>query len=154
MKLYITYFVTMENAPEISNVSVFTNRDNARKEYDRLVGLEHEWMEDLDEDDSDWAEARMETIEVGELNLYDSVAVVVETEWLEAVETTIKVFTHRTDAISKALHYIDERKAQLLEQDPHLIPFNEYETFEESMHLYNDSVMVDYEFEIFAFTID
>lgn len=153
MKLYVTYFVTMENAPEISNVSIFTNWDNARKEYDRLVRLEHEWMKDLDPDDSDWAEARTETFEVRDLDLYDSVAVVVETEWLEAVETTLKVFTSHDNAITKALHYIDERKAELLEQDPKLRPFDEYETIEETMHLCNDSVMVDYEFEIFSFQI-
>jgi len=154
MKLYITYFVTMENSPEVSQVSVFTNYENYRKEYDRLVRLQHEYMEDLGEDDSDWVEARTETFEVAGLDLYDSVAVAVEVEWYEAVEVTLKVFVDHENAIGQALHFIDEEKARLIQEDPDLVPFDEEESFNESMHLCNDSAMSDYYFDIFAFTID
>lgn len=155
MKLYVTYFVTMENSSEVSQVSIFGQKASADAEFSRLKALEAEYMEDLDgDDDGDWAEAFMEEFEVGPVRLYDSVAVAVEVMWYEVVEVTLKVFVDQQNAIGQALHYIDEEKARLVEEDPELVPFDDDETFNESMHLCNDDAMSDYYFHIFAFTID
>ena len=73
----------------------------------------------------------------------------IETDWVEEVSTSIKI--HGDDFWAEK--DIEFRKRKLLEDDPNLVPFDEDETFEESMHLHNPDVMSDYYYSIELITI-
>ena len=68
----------------------------------------------------------------------------IETDWVEEVSTSIKI--HGSDFWAEK--GIEFRKRKLLEDDPNLVPYDEDDTIEESMHLHNPDVMSDYYFSI------
>ena len=73
----------------------------------------------------------------------------IETDWVEEVSTSIKI--HGSDFWAEK--GIEFRKRRLLKEDPGLVPYDEDESFEESMHLHNPDVMSDYYFSVELITI-
>lgn len=145
MKIYVVYYVTMEDSPSWAVVCVTTDKAIAEENFNEAKAWENEFMEDHDEDSGDWAEARLEEFEKGDGKVKpgDLVNVVAETEWLEGVETSVKPFLFE----DFARDYVKVRKAKALEDYPGLVPFDD-ETFDKAMHLHDDSVMVDFYFDI------
>lgn len=151
MKIYIVYLRTFENSPEVEIKSVTTSKAIADKRFKEAKAEGEEWMRDLEDESGDWAEAAIAKLTIsGTVKPGDSVEVAIITEWLETVDTEVTVFP---DAAS-AMDYIGQKKKDLLEERGTLLPFDEDETIEESMHLCDESVMVDYYFSTVTVTVE
>ena len=145
MRANIIYYTTMENSPEVTIVGITPSKEKARGMYRKALKAAKEWEADADSDCGDWAEARMRREDLpAHVGPGDPVFAVVETEWYEGITTIVKLFASEEDA----KRYIAEEKPKLLQEYIELEPFDEDETFEESMHLSDNSVMVDYYFSI------
>lgn len=145
MKIYVIYLLTMEDSPEVTIKCVTTNGYIAEREFDRARKEEMDYNEDQDEDSGNWAEAYIMTTIVSEdTRPGDMFFAMIETDWVEEVSTSIKI--HGSDFWAEK--GIEFRKRKLLEDDPNLVPYDEDESFEESMHLHNPDVMSDYYFSI------
>ena len=145
MKLYVVYFRTMVNSPEVEIKCATTSKVIAEQALTKAQREAEEWMADEDEDSGNWAEACIMTTIVSEgTRPGEMFFAMIETDWVEEVSTLIKI--HGSDFwVEKG---IELRKRRLLKEDPGLVPFDEDESFEESMHLHNPDVMSDYYFSI------
>lgn len=146
MKIYVVYFRTMVDSPKVEIRRVTTSKFIAEQALAMAQREAEEWMADEDEDSGNWAEACIKTFD-GISPAYGPGALVhvtVETAWVEEVSTTL----HLNGAESSARYFVELRKRMLLNEDPDLVPYDEDETFEESMHLCNPDVMSDYYFSI------
>lgn len=144
MKLYIIYFRTMENSPEVTIRCATTNKAVANAAFQKAKNDEAEWMKDVDEDSGDWAEACMESFDMPEnRNPGDTIYVFVETEWIECVKTTIHPFLYKVNAESR----LKFRKEHYLEDYPNLEPLDA-ETVKDAMSLEDSSIMIDVYFSI------
>ena len=143
MKLYVVYFRTMQDSPEVEIKCVTTSRELAYAEFHEAKEDEEAWNED--DGSGNWAEACIMTTIVSEdTRPGDMFFAMIETDWVEEVSTSIKI--HGSDFWAEK--GIEFRKRELLDDDPHLVPYDEDETFEESMHLHNPDVMSDYYFSV------
>lgn len=150
MKLYVVYFRTMQDSPEVEIKCATTSKFIAEQALTKAQREAEEWMADEDEDSGNWAEACIMTTIVSEdTRPGDMFFAMIETDWVEEVSTSIKI--HGEDFWAEK--GIEFRKRKLLEDDPNLVPFDEDESFEESMHLHNPDVMSDYYFSIELITI-
>lgn len=146
MKIYVVYFRTMQDSPEVEIRRVTTSKFIAEQTLTRAQREADEWMVDEDEDSGNWAEACIKTFD-GISPAYgpgSRVYVTVETAWVEEVSTTL----HLNGTEQSARYFVELRKRILLNEDPDLEPYDEDETFEESMHLHNPDIMSDYYFSI------
>ena len=144
MKIYVVYFRTMQDSPEVEIKCVTTSRELAYAKFHEAKEDEEAWNED--DGSGNWAEACIKTFdgisdEVGRSSL---LYVTVETTWVEEVSTRLHLFGSEF----WAKKHIGLRKKILVHEDPNLEPFDEDETFEESMHLHNPGVMSDYYFSV------
>lgn len=145
MKLYVVYFRTMQDSPEVKIKCATTSKFIAEQALTKAQREAEEWMADEDEDSGNWAEACIMTTIVSEdTRPGDMFFAMIETDWVEEVSTSIKI--HGSDFWAEK--GIEFRKRGLLKEDPGLVPFDEDESFEESMHLHNPDVMSDYYFSI------
>lgn len=145
MKLYVVYFRTMVDSPEVEIKCATTSKFIAEQALTKAQREAEEWMADEDEDSGNWAEACIMTTIVSEdTRPGDMFFAMIETDWVEEVSTSIKIHGWEFWA-EKGIEW---RKRKLLEEDPLLIPYDYDETFEESMHLCNPDVMSDYYFSI------
>lgn len=150
MKLYVVYFRTMVDSPEVEIKCATTSKFIAEQALTKAQREAEEWMADEDEDSGNWAEACIMTTIVSEdTRPGDMFFAMIETDWVEEVSTSIKI--HGSDFWAEK--GIEFRKRKLLEDDPNLVPYDEDESFEESMHLHNPDVMSDYYFSIELITI-
>lgn len=151
MEIYIIYLRTFENSPRVEIKSVTTSKAIADKRFKEAKAEGEEWMKDLEEGSGDWAEAAIAKLTIlGTVKPGDTVEVAIITEWLEMVDTEVTVFPDATSAMD----YIGQKKKDLLEERGTLLPFDEDETIEESMHLCDESVMVDYYFSTVTVTVE
>ena len=151
MKIYVVYFRTMVDSPEVEIRCVTTSKFIAEQALTKAQREAEEWMADEDEDSGNWAEACIKTFD-GISPAYGPgfrVYVTVETAWVEEVSTTL----HLNGTEQSAMDYVALRKRILVNEDPDLEPYDEDETFEESMHLCNPDVMSDYYFSIEPVTV-
>ena len=140
MKIYIVYLRTFENSPEVEIISVTTEEGKAKAAMTKAKEMEKEWMKDADENSCDWAEACMVEHDVaGDFKAGDSVGVSIITSWVDYVRTEVQAFHD----LPSASNHISERKKLDLDEWKTLLPFDEDETIEESMHLVDESVMID-----------
>ena len=145
MKLYVVYFRTMQDSPEVVIKCATTSKFIAEQALTKAQREADEWMADEDEDSGNWAEACIMTTLVGEdTRPGDMFFAMIETDWVEEVSTSIKI--HGSDFWAEK--GIEFRKRKLLEDDPNLVPYDEDESFEESMHLHNPGIMSDYYFSV------
>lgn len=146
MKIYVVYFRTMQDSPEVEIRCVTTSKSIAEHALTRAQREAEERMADEDEDSGNWAEACIQECIKGDGSVKpgDQVFVVTDTEWVESIETMVTPFLFKKFADM----YIEVRKSQIRNQDPDIAPYDEDETFEESMHLCNPDVMSDYYFSI------
>lgn len=146
MKIYVVYFRTMVDSPEVEIRCATTSKFIAEQALTKAQRETEEWMADEDEDSGNWAEACIKTFD-GISPAYGPGALVhvtVETAWVEEVSTTL----HLNGTEPSARYFVELRKRMLLNEDPDLVPYDEDETFEESMHLCNPDVMSDYYFSV------
>lgn len=147
MKLYIVYYRTMQDSPDVHIVCATADESVANENYLLAKKWEDEFMEDCDEDSGDWAEACMESFDMSEdRKPGDHVYVYVETMWLEGVETSVHPFLYEVNAQSMR----QVRKDVCREEYPGLVPLDDDESFNEATHLQDDSVMVDFYFDVDA----
>ena len=146
MKLYVVYFRTMQDSPEVEIVSLTTSKKKADEKFAEAKKWEEEWMADEDEDSGNWAEACIKTFDgiSDDIGPGSLLYVTVVTTWVEEVSTTLRL----NGSEFWAKKYVDFRKRALIREDSNLVPYDEEETFEESMHLHNPDVMSDYYFSI------
>jgi hypothetical protein len=147
MKIYVIYFRTMDNSPSTEILCVTADKALADAEYRKAKQEEREFMKEAKEDDSsDWADACRRTQSVpADVKPEDMVKVAVYTEWMEFVDTQVKVFLDEASATK----WMEKKRAEAIESyGPDLQPFDEGDTVEESNHLCDESVMVDVEFAI------
>lgn len=150
MKLYVVYFRTMVDSPEVTIKCATTSKFIAEQALTKAQREAEEWMADEDEDSGNWAEACIMTTIVSEdTRPGDMFFAMIETDWVEEVSTSIKI--HGSDFWAEK--GIEFRKRRLLKEDPGLVPYDEDESFEESMHLHNPDVMSDYYFSVELITI-
>lgn len=144
MKLYVVYFRTMQDSPEVEIKCVTTSRKLAYAKFHEAKEDEEAWNED--DGSGNWAEACIQECIKGDGRVKpgDQVFVVTDTEWVESIETMVTPFLFKKFADL----YIEVRKSQIRNLDPDIVPFDEDETFEESMHLHNPDIMSDYYFSI------
>lgn len=143
MKLYVVYFRTMQDSPEVEIKCVTTSRELAYAKFHEAKEDEEAWNED--DGSGNWAEACIMTTIVSEdTRPGDMFFAMIETDWVEEVSTSIKIHGSNFWA-EKGIEF---RKRELLDDDPNLVPYDEDETFEESMHLHNPDVMSDYYFSV------
>lgn len=147
MKVYIVYLLSMENSPEVTIQTVTADKERAEDEYKRAKALIAMWRAD-DPDSDCWAEAHIEEAEI-DAALGDTVWTVTSTCWYEVVSTGISAFLTEEEA----KEFVASEKTRLLAENEDLMPFDEDEALEESMHLCDESVMVDYYFMIESYTI-
>ena len=141
----------MVDSPEVEIRCVTTSKFIAEQALTKAQREAEEWMADEDEDSGNWAEACIKTFD-GISPAYGPgfrVYVTVETAWVEEVSTTL----HLNGTEQSAMDYVALRKRILVNEDPDLEPYDEDETFEESMHLCNPDVMSDYYFSIEPVTV-
>ncbi len=146
MKLYVVYFRTMQDSPEVVIKCATTSKFIAEQTLTKAQREAEEWMADEDEDSGNWAEACFKIFDgisddIGHGSL---LYVTVETTWVEEVSTRLHLFGSEF----WAKKHIGLRKKILVHEDPNIEPFDEGETFEESMHLHNPGVMSDYYFSV------
>ena len=146
MKLYVVYFRTMVDSPEVEIKCATTSKFIAEQALTKAQREAEEWMADEDEDSGNWAEACIKTFDgisddIGHGSL---LYVTVETTWVEEVSTRLHLFGSEF----WAKKHVGLRKKILVHEDPNFEPFDEDETFEESMHLCNPGVMSDYYFSV------
>ena len=152
MKLYVIYSRTMEDSPEVTIECVTSDKSKAdeafakaKAEADELTANHKEDCEWRDEEPWYWYEARMESFDMTEERKPgDIVYVVVQTIWHECVETTVEPYLYRENADSMVAF----RKEDVKKIYPEIYPFDEDESFEESLHLTDESVMVDVYFSV------
>lgn len=144
MKIYVVYFRTMQDSPEVEIKCVTTSRELAYAKFHEAKEDEEAWNED--DGSGNWAEACIQECIKGDGRVKpgDQVFVVTDTEWVESIETMVMPFLFKKFADM----YIEVRKSQIRNLDPDIVPFDEDETFEESMHLHNPGVMSDYYFSV------
>ena len=136
----------MVDSPEVEIKCATTSKFIAEQALTKAQREAEEWMADEDEGSGNWAEACIKTFD-GISPAYGQGALVyvtVETAWVEEVSTTL----HLNGTEPSARDFVELRKRMLLNEDPDLVPYNEDETFEESMHLHNPDVMSDYYFSV------
>ena len=146
MKIYVVYFRTMIDSPEVEIKCATTSKFIAEQALTNAQREADEWMADEDEDSENWAEACIQVFD-GISPAYGTgslVYVTVETAWVEEVTTKL----HINGTKPSAMDYVDLRKKIRIKEDPDLVPYDEDETLEESMHLHNPDVMSDYYFSI------
>ena len=151
MKIYVVYFRTMVDSPEVEIKCATTSKFIAEQALARAQREADEWMADEDEDSGNWAEACIKVFD-GISSAYGTgslVYVTVETSWCEEVTTKL----HLNGTKPSAMDYVDLRKKILIKEDPDLVPYDEDETLEESMHLHNPDIMSDYYFSIEPVTV-
>lgn len=147
MKLYIVYYRTMIDSPDVNIVCATTDLDLANENFLLAKKWEEEFMADEDEDSGNWAEACMESFDMSEdREPGEHVYVYVETKWLEGVETSIHPFLYEENA--KSMRRV--RKEVCREDYPELVTLDDDESFDEATHLQDDSVMVDFYFDVDA----
>lgn len=140
----------MQDSPEVVIKCATTSKFIAEQALTKAQREADEWMADEDEDSGNWAEACIMTTIVSEdTRPGDMFFAMIETDWVEEVSTSIKI--HGSDFWAEK--GIEFRKRKLLKDDPNLVPYDEDESFEESMHLHNPDVMSDYYFSIELITI-
>lgn len=151
MKVYVVIMRTMENSPDVRIVSVTTSKAIANEKLKQVEAEVEEWMRDTDDDSSNWADAAIGTAKKQpRVKPGDKLTIVTITEWIEDVDTEIVVLPDEPTAKG----FIADRKKFLLEEDPDLLPFDEDETLEESMHLCDESIMADYYFNVETVTVE
>ena len=146
MKIYVVYFRTMQDSPEVEIKCITTSKRLAEAKFKDAKREEEEWMADVDEESGNWAEACIQIFD-GVSSAYGPFSllyVTVETSWCEEVTTKL----HLNGTMPSAMDYVSLRKRILINEDPDLEPYDEDETIEESMHLHNPDVMSDYYFSI------
>lgn len=151
MKIYVVYFRTMQDSPDVRVVSVTSNAKVAKRVFNDAKAQAEDWMADEDDDSGNWAEARMETFDgIRDIAVGSLLFVGIFTNWTESVETEI----HLGGSESSIRSWISLRKRDLLREDPNIEPFDEDEAIEESMHLCNPDVMSDYYFSVEPVTVE
>ena len=145
MKLYIVYFRTMCDSPDVEIKCVTTDETLANESFLEWKRYEDDINAREDLDSSDWCEACMEAFDMSEERKPgDTIYVYVETEWCEYVETAIKPFLFSDNAVL----YTDSRRAFFRREYPGLQSFDEDEPIEEAMHLEDPEVQADIYFSI------
>lgn len=148
--LYIVYFRTMVDSPEVTIECVTTSKSVADKAFIQAKREEEEWMADEDEDSGNWAEACIRTFAFpGDPKEGDTIHVLVDTCWDEAVSTCVYPFIREEDAMS----LVGIIKQDYLGDYPDLTSYDEDETIEEAMHLEDPDIAVDIYFDIQAVTL-
>lgn len=148
MKLYIVFFRSMEDSPEVTIECITIDEALAKVKFAEAKAEADELTKDHEEDcswrDAEpwyWYEARMESFDMTEdCKPGDTIYVLVETLWHEAVETTVSPFIYEANAVATQTFH----KEDISKDYPEIAPFDEDETFDEALHLCDDSVMVDY----------
>lgn len=151
MKLYIVYFRTMDNSPEVTIECATANEAVAKDEFAKAKKEVAEWMEEDEywtgqgEETGNWAEACMAEFDITEeRNPGDTIFVLVQTTWYECVETTVEPYLYRENADSM----VDFHKEEVKQIYPNIYPFYEDESFEGADHLCDEHVMVDVYFSV------
>jgi hypothetical protein len=150
-RLYIVYFRTMVDSPEVTIECATTSRFLAERALLQAKRQEEEWMADEDEDSGNWAEACIRKFDnmPDTLKEGDTIHVVVNTRWEEEVDTWINAFVRKDEATNLADYY----KQWYLADYPGLTPFDEDETIEEATHLEDPDVAVDIYVDIQSVTL-
>ena len=139
MKLFVVYFRTMEDSPEVHICAVTTDETVAKTAYKKAKKDERHLMKDAEDNESDdWAQAHMKTFVFDEGKLSKEVFVFVETVWHEFVETIVYPFLNEEGAEAQ----LEFARKKAKKDYPGIRPFDD-EPFEESFHLHDDNVMVD-----------
>ena len=150
MKIYVVYFRTMENSPEVTIRCATTNKAVANAAFQKAKDDEAEWMKDVDEDSGDWAEACMKSFNLSEKrNPGNTIYVVVETVWHEVVETEIFPFLYELNAKSHVKFLRQDRYDEYVG----LVPYDG-EPLHDAMHLEDPDVAVDIYYSIEAVTLE
>lgn len=145
MIVYVVYFRTMEDSPEVEIRCVTTNKELADAKFKEAKREEAVWMVDEDEDSGNWAEACIkQAVTTRDIGKGSTLYVGIATEWVEVVSTDVCLF----DSEHWARRWVDFRKRGIIAKDGDIEPFDEDETLEESMHLCNPDVMSDYYFSV------
>lgn len=140
MKIYVVYFRTMIDSPDVTINCVTSSRAIAELALTQAKRAEEEFMADRDEDSSDWADACIEEFDIFDAKQGETLYLLIETLWHEEVTTTIHVFRDEANAVARQSFL----KEDILSDYPGIVPFEEGESFDQACHLYDDSVMVDY----------
>ena len=144
MKLYIVYFRTMEDSPEVSIVCVTASKTLANEQYAKAKAEAKELTEDYGEESGNWYEARKRVFDVPGVKTGDDIFVLARNEWDEEVRTEIFPFVRKDDAES----LVSKMKADYKEEFPDIAPFDEDETFEDATHLQDEDEPIDVYFDI------
>lgn len=145
MKLYVVYFRTMQDSPEVKIVSLTTSKKKADEKFAEAKKWEEEWMADEDEESGNWAEACITTTVVSDdIGPGSEMYIGIKTTWIEDVKTTVNVF----GSMFWAKKWLGFQKRGIILKDNGARPFYGDETLEESMHLRNPEFMSDYYFSI------
>jgi hypothetical protein len=140
MKLYIVYFRTMQDSPEVTIKCATTSKAIAELEYEKAKAEEADWMADEDEDSGNWAEACLREFDMAEdLKQGQDIYLLVDTRWHEDVETIVTPFVYEDNAVTQQAW----AKEDYLKFYPGLTPFDEDEAWDQAIHINDDSVMVD-----------
>lgn len=155
MKIYVVYFVTMEDSPRWEVICATTSKELADKKLLAARVREKEWMNDDEtwcgEDSGNWASAEIAEFDVQyEVQPGEKVFVVFDTQWYECVDVALELF--RTNDEAEA--FVSSERNSQRETFPGIVPFDEDEPFEKAMHLHDDSVMVDIYFDIQEVGVD
>lgn len=145
MKLYIVYFRTMCDSPDVEIKCVTTDETLANESFLEWKRYEDDINAREDLDSSDWCEACMETFDMTEERKPgDTIYVYIETIWYEVVETTIVPFLYEENAEIQ----LKMRRLALLEEFPDAEPFDEDDDPAEALHWEDPDVAVDIYFSI------
>lgn len=144
MKIYVVYFRTMEDSPEVTLKCVTTSKSLARVRFAHAREEAEELTRDYGED-GNWYEACIQEYDLDGVLPGDNIYLVIRTEWYEVVGTSIIPFVRKEDG----QRLISEMKAEYMEQYPGITPFNEDE-----MHLEDPSVAIDVYFSIEPVTVE
>lgn len=134
----------MENSPEVRIIAATTDKSLAYEKFRQAKKMEAEWMADVDGDSGDWAEACIRVWDVPGVRSGDHIHILVRTEWYEEVSTDVYPFF----SVVGAKDLVSLMKDDSKERYPGITPFNEEETFEETMHLEDPELAVDIYFSI------
>lgn len=108
-------------------------------------------MKDTDDDSGDWAEVCLKELPVRRnYTPGDTAFVTVITRWIEAIHTDVKI--HPNEKVVDK-HITEEKKKDIAENID-LIPYDEDETLEESVHLADEDVMLDIYYSAEPVTIE
>ena len=144
MKIYVVYFRTMQNSPEVEIRCVTANKELADTKFREAKKEEEEWMADEEDGSGDWAESCVQSYDL-DAKTGDTIYLLIRTEWHEFVGTSIIPFVRKEDAE----RILSEIKEDYQEQYPNLTPYDG----NDEMHLEDPSVAIDVYFSVEPVTV-